>query len=253
MQGQIYRTRTKGSVKYLTFLLTPNQISSINNAQKIYCILFRPVKTLKDFLATVPVKSFNKDEILAHQGDASDQIYIVKKGIIRCYDISSEGNQQLIWLLSKDEIFPFTLLFDIDEKIRFFYSAFSDAEVYIANKKELADFLKSNPTVLYEICTEMTRKFDGLHHRVNATGKPKAREKILYTLAFIADRFQSDEPQTKQVELSLPLTHQDIADLVGLTRETAATTLKQLKDENFIDYENQRFIVYRDKIEKALW
>jgi len=218
-----------------------------------FCILNGPVKTLKDFLATVPVKKFNKDDILAHQGDESEQIYIVKSGIIRCYDISLEGNQQLIWLLSKDEIFPFTLLFEIDEKIRFFYSAFSDAEVYVVNKTELADFLKSKPKVLFEICAEMTRKFDGLHHRVNATGKPKAREKILHTLAFIADRFNADEPQNKQVELSLPLTHQDIADLVGLTRETTATTLKQLKDENFIDYENQRFLVHRDKIEKALW
>lgn len=204
-------------------------------------------------MATVPVKNFNKDEILVHQGDESDQIYIVKNGIIRCYDISLEGNQQLIWLLSKDEIFPFTLLFDIDKKIRFFYSAFSEAEVYIVNKNELADFLKSSPKVLFEICAEMTRKYDGLHHRVNATGKPKAREKILHTLAFIADRFNAYKPHDKQVKLSLPLTHQDIADLVGLTRETTATTLKQLKDENFIDYENQRFIVHRDKIEKALW
>lgn len=212
------------------------------------------MKVLEDFLAIAPTKSFNKGEILMHQGDDPQQAYIVKKGVVRCFDISSDGNQQLIWLVSEGEIFPASLLLQVDKTVRFFYSAFVDVEVYAVDKTEFAAFLKTNPDVLFEVCTEITRKLADLHYRVNATGKPKAREKILHSLAFLADRFKSyRKSKNKKVELSLPLTHQDIADLVGLTRETTATTLKNLKEEGFIDYDKQKFLVHREKIEKALW
>lgn len=209
--------------------------------------------TLEDFLAGAPTKKFNKDETLVQQDDKPKKIYIVKTGVIKCYDISLDGNQQLIWLVSKGDIFPISLLLNIDEKVRFFYSAFVDSEVYAVNKAELAAFLRANPDILFKVCSEITRKFNDLHYRVNATGKPKAREKILHTLAFVADRFKGYRRAGKEVELSLPLTHQDIANLVGLTRETTAATLKNLKDEGFVDYNKQRFLVHRDKIEKALW
>jgi CRP/FNR family transcriptional regulator, cyclic AMP receptor protein len=208
-------------------------------------------------LALAPTKRFDKDEILVHQDDKPNQIYIVKTGVVRCYDISLDGNQQLIWLASKGEMFPISLLLNTDKKVRFFYSAFTDAEVYLVDKAKLAGFLKANPDILFEVCTEIARKFNDLHHRINAAGKPKAREKILHTLAFVADRFtsyrRSGKRADKRVELSLPLTHQDIANLVGLTRETTAVTLKNLKDEGFVDYDKQRFFVHREKIEKALW
>ena len=209
------------------------------------------MKALKNFLAKAPTKKFKKNEIFVQQGKKLKQTYVVKTGVVRCYDISLDGNQQLIWLASEGEILPISQLFDIDEETRFFYSAFSNIEVYVTNKDELADFMKKNPDILFEVCAEITRKFSDLHYRVNATAKLKSREKILHTLAFIADRFKNRK-RSEQVELSLPLTHQDIASLVGLTRETTATTLKKLKDEGYINYNKDRFLVYRDKIEEML-
>lgn len=212
------------------------------------------MKALEKFLAAAPIKKFKKDETLIHQGDKLRKIYIVKTGVVKCCDFSLDGNEQLIWLAAEGEVLPISLLLNIDERARFFYSAFVDAEVYLVKKAEFTAFLKANPDTLYEVCSEITRCFNDLHHRVNATGKPKAREKILYTLAFVADRFKRRHHQdSKQVELSLPLTHQDIANLVGLTRETTAATLKGLKDEGYVDYNKKHFFVHRDKIEKALW
>lgn len=135
---------------------------------------------------------------------------------------------------------------------QFFYGAFSDVVLSAMDKQKFRAFLKRHPATLFDISTQVTQKYSDLEFRISAASKPKAREKILHTLAFIADRFPNGDGQ-RQVELSLPLTHQDIANLVGLTRETTATTLNQLRDEGFVKYDRLHFVVYRDKIENILW
>lgn len=212
------------------------------------------MKALEVFLAAMPVRKFSKDELLVQQDEPLKQTYAVKAGVVRCYDISLDGNQQLISLATEGEFFPLSEPLETDETATFFYSAFVDSEVYVVNRRRLALFLKANPATMLDLYTSMSRRLADLQHRVNAVAKPKAREKILHTLAFMADRFKSRRAGTDtSVEVTLPLTHQDIADLVGLTRETTTATLKCLRDEGFVEYDRQHFRIRRDKIQDALW
>jgi CRP-like cAMP-binding protein len=210
------------------------------------------MKSLTDFLSVSPVKKLAKGEVIVSQEESLRQSYVVKTGVIRCYDISLDGNQQLIWLVSAGELFPASTPLEADERAQFFYSAFVDSEVYVVNRRRLALFLKANPETLFDVYTDITRKLTDLQYRVNAAAKPKAREKILHTLAFIADRFKNRR-EGRDVEVSLPLTHQDIADLVGLTRETTTTTLRLLRKEGYVDYDKKHFLIRRDKIQDLLW
>jgi len=210
------------------------------------------VKPLEAFLAVSPVKKFRKDELLVQQDENLHQAYVVKTGAVRCYDISLDGNQQLIWIVTQGELFPASTPLEHEMKARFFYSAFVDSEIYVLNRRRLLSFLTANPNALLEVYTDITRVLADLQYRVGAVAKPKAREKILHTLAFIADRFRTRH-SGRRVEVSLPLTHQDIADLVGLTRETTTATLKALRNEGFLEYDHQRFVIRRDKIQEMLW
>lgn len=210
------------------------------------------VNMLETFLTGSPVRKFRKDELLVQQEDELRQTFVVKTGAVRCYDISLDGNQQLIWIVSAGELFPASAPLEAEVKAQFFYSAFVDSEVYVVNRRRLLSFLHSHPGALLEIYADINHKLADLQYRVDAATKPKAREKILHTLAFIADRFKSRHVG-QRVEVSLPLTHQDIADLVGLTRETTTATLNTLRDEGFVEYDRQRFFVYRDRIQETLW
>lgn len=210
------------------------------------------MSVLNKFARNLAVKRFERGQTILHQGDELKHVYIVKKGIVKCFDISLDGNEQIIWLAATGNIMPLSYVFDMSNRSLFFYSAFIDAELYIVDKQKLVDYLKSDPELLFDLCRLLTELFDDLHFRVNAAEKPKAQEKIMHTLAFLSDRFISKK-RGGHVEVALPLTHQDIASLVGLTRETTAVTLKKLKDEGFIDYDRTSLVVYRDKIEKTLW
>ena len=73
----------------------------------------------------------------------------------------------------------------------------------------------------------------------------QAESTILKLLAWLAKRFGQEVKQGKLIELRL--THQDIADLVGLTRVTVTRLLSDLEKQGMIQRQERYFIVLQDQ------
>lgn len=83
--------------------------------------------------------------------------------------------------------------------------------------------------------------------RVIALEQPRAREKILYTFYYLTYRFGKQiTPNTYMIKINL--THQMIADFIGLTRETTAIVLNQIKNDKILSYKRQKYLVNRAKL-----
>ncbi len=87
--------------------------------------------------------------------------------------------------------------------------------------------------------------------RINALEQSKANEKVLSTIHYLALRFGRDI-RPHRVEIQLPLTQQDLANFMGLTRETASMELKKLQKKGVINYSNQRYIVNTNTLDSYL-
>ncbi len=206
------------------------------------------------FVQSQPVRKFSKDSIMVYQAEVPQSMYAIRSGFVKIYDLSSDGNEQMIGLAGKYDFIPSELLFSKDIAAQFFYAAFTPVEVYVVNKAELSNRIRNNPEALYAIVQTISSKYHGLRHHLTAVQKPKAREKIVYVLYFLALYFVVGDHRYQEQSLqkvAIPLTQQDIANLVGVTRETAAHELKQLKSEGFITYNKSAFFI-RDTLESLI-
>lgn len=206
---------------------------------------------LQRFIAQHPIKKFDRNQVILCQGDTPSVVYAIRKGFIKGYDINAQGVEQLIWFGTPGDICPSVWLFSTSDSLLWFYSSFDRVEAHVIDKQELRDFLAKHPAALLKLTNRMARLATDLMHRLNAVGKPKAEEKIVHTLAFFADRF-TESKKVGARRISLPFTQQDLANLLGLTRETVAKELKRLKEEKYITYNRWRFVVYRDRINELL-
>jgi CRP/FNR family transcriptional regulator len=208
---------------------------------------------VQDFVCEYPVRQFDRNQTILLKGDAPETIFAIKSGFVKGYDIDAIGNEQLIWLGARGDVFPMGWALGIHDEVDYFYSAFSDVELYAVDRQALQEFLRTSHSALFEITKRLTKRLtDALRH-LNAAEKAKAEEKILHTLYFLSLRFghlENGDETTR--EITLPITHQDIANLLGLTRETVTVELKKLKDQGIIDYDKSRFIVHQDKLELLL-
>ncbi|MFA5003821.1 MAG: Crp/Fnr family transcriptional regulator [Candidatus Saccharimonadales bacterium] len=208
--------------------------------------------SLIKFFRKHPTKRYMKGETIVHQGDTPPCLYAIKSGFVKAYDINSEGSEQLVWFGSQPDIFP-TVFFNerLLRPATFFYSAFSNVELHCIDAAKLKKYLRENVEGLYDMYQLTAQRYIDLMMRLGAVEKPKAADKIIYTLDFLASRYHG-AVKGDDVEVSLPLTHQDIANLVGLTRETTAMELKKLKDKGYIFYDKWHFTVNRQKLEDRL-
>jgi CRP/FNR family cyclic AMP-dependent transcriptional regulator len=208
---------------------------------------------VQDFVCEYPVRQFDRNQTILLKGDVPETVFAIKSGFVKGYDIDAIGNEQLVWLGAKGDVFPMTWAIALQEDVDYFYSAFTDVELYAVERKALLNFLKTNHSALFEITKRLTTRLaDALRH-LNAAEKAKAEEKILHTLYFLSLRFgHLENGDDSAREITLPITHQDIANLLGLTRETVTVELKKLKDQGVVDYDKTRFIVHQDKLEGML-
>lgn len=206
---------------------------------------------LQKFINQHPIKKFERDQVILCQGDSPTVVYAIRKGYIKGYDINSQGVEQLVWFGAPGDICPAIWLYSQIESLPMFFSSFNRVEAHILDKQELLEFLEKHPKALLDFTKRITQLATDLAIRLNAVEKPKAEEKIAHTLAFFSDRF-AESKRSGIRKISLPFTQQDLASLLGLTRETVAKELKRLKEEKYITYNRWRFVVYRDRIEELL-
>lgn len=201
------------------------------------------VEAIKQF----PLRTFAKGEAILQAGQPADTLYAIRKGFAKVDSISNSGTQQLVWIASRYDIIPTESLFRSRGELHFYYSALTDLEVYVIPKKEFLVMCEKDPAVMREIAVSMSAHYDDLLIRLRSVEQSSVREKLIYTLHYIATRFSGDSV-VRLTDLGLHLSHQDIARMIGATRETTAIELKQLKDAGLVMYTRTEFIIYTDKL-----
>jgi CRP/FNR family cyclic AMP-dependent transcriptional regulator len=191
---------------------------------------------LRAFLDRHQVKKFKKGEIIIFQGEAPRHAYAVKSGTVKAYNLSVNGDEKPVSFYQADSIFPATWVFGKVPSAIYYYEAFTDeVEVYVIDQQQLLSFIKKSPELLYQELEKLLIEQLGGSMRLNALQHSRASDKLIYTLHYLA-LTHGQTIGTGLLEITLDLTHQDFANLTGLTRETAATELNKLKKQGIISY-----------------
>lgn len=182
------------------------------------------------------MRTFKKGEIIIFQGEAPRTAYVVKSGTVKAYNLSVNGDEKPVAFYPIDHVFPSTWVYGKASSAVYYYEAFTpEVEVYLIDRDEFVNFIKKRPELLYQELERLLSYELGGSLRLNALQHSRASDKLVYTLHYLA--MTHGKPlQDKIVEITLDLTHQDFANLTGLTRETAATELNKLKKQRVIDY-----------------
>lgn len=203
---------------------------------------------LEAFLKAYIVRSFKKGEIIIFQGEAPRTAYVMKKGIVKAYNLSANGDEKPVAFYSQLETFPGAWVFGKMPSAIYYYEAFTDdVEIYLVPRTDYYDFIRHHPNAMFDELMRYVIDHIGKSMRLNALQHSRAGDKLIYTLHYLA-LSHGNLIAPRIMEINLTLTHQDFANLTGLTRETAATELNKLKHLGIINY--GKHTPYRIKLDK---
>lgn len=194
-----------------------------------------PLAKWQEFLHDFPLITRSKSQILLFQGEAPRFAHIIKKGVVKTYNVSGQGIEQLIAFETELNAFPFTWIWGKAPSSLYYYEALSDCEVYCVPRDRYINFISSDNELLTNELKRHAHDEVGHTLRLNALLNLKARDKLIHTLHYLAQAY-GQLIDGSIVQINLRLTQQDFANLVGITRETAATELNKLKRMGVIFY-----------------
>lgn len=210
-------------------------------------------KLLKDFAVKYPTRTYRKGEIIIFQGEAPRCTFIIQSGVVKAYNLSIHGDEKPVGFYTGYDSFPGTWIYDKVPSAIYYYEAFTaECTVYLVPRDDYVTLVKANPQMaLAELDKYVTNELS-LSMQLNALQHSRANEKLMYTLHYLTithGKIAGDKIR----EITLHLTHQDFANLTGLTRETAATELNKLKHKGVIAYgKNQPYTVNLAKLQAIL-
>lgn len=206
---------------------------------------------LESFFSQFKHLTFKKGEILIRANDDPQGIFYLKKGTVKQYSISKDGEEQTLTLYKPISYFPMMWAINNTQNT-YYFEALTEVEVYRAPKEEVLAFIKKEPDVLYDLTSRIYSGMHGLLSRMEYLLFNSAYNKILFTLINNATRF--GEKNAKNGEIRLKMTHKDIAAFSGLTKETISREIKKLEEKNLIKNTNQLlFFENMNRLEEELF
>ena len=196
------------------------------------------------------IKHFSKDETIIHGFNGPQGVYLIKKGYVKAYTITKSGQENLLLIHDEGEFIPLIWALDGVHTEGLYYQAMSDVTVLKTTKEQLRAAMDKNTWLSQEVLKQSVNIITAYAQRMETLGLRSARERLIAELLNLTEMF--GKPHGSEVLIGAPLTHQDIANSINMTRETATRALGQLFDEGLVKQVDHLFTVRRiDKLEEA--
>lgn len=197
---------------------------------------------MEDVFAGLPSHKLNKGQILIYEGDSISNIYMLVDGFVKVFTINVTGNQRTIIVYAPGEFFPLASFLSGYGSARYFYECMTDVELKTMPQQAFQDKIKDNLAIGEKLITYSYEMSNQFVERIETLSAHSARQKVAALLHYLAGK--TGEPANGKTRLKLPLTSQDIAEMCGLTRETASMQLQRMKKEGVIS--GRRNLVIND-------
>ena len=192
------------------------------------------------------IRLFSKGEILVQGDEVPSAVFLIRSGYVKAYSVSQLGQQNLLLIHGANEIMPLPWALDGPQKLGVFYEAMSEVRVFSTSKNSLRSAMGANSWLTEQIMRQLVNTFTVYAQRIQSLGYRIPRERVISCLLDLATRFGHQTPD-HHIVIEAPITHQDIADSINMTRETASRALEQLTKDGLLVQNDHLFIINDEK------
>ncbi|WP_347491627.1 Crp/Fnr family transcriptional regulator [Desulfoscipio sp. XC116] len=194
---------------------------------------------------------YPKDHVIFAAGDIADRVYLLESGWVKIYRISVDGKRVTVGSIrSPGELMGLAeALLGVDRIC--FAGAINNVTMVVLTKKKFEELMAQYPFLsikVAELLAVRMREAEAIIHEMVCWQAPG---RLAHMLIKMGERM--GEPTKNGIKINLQLTHEELASMVGTSRQTVTSFLNTFKHENSIVYEGKSIrIVNPDKLAKWL-
>lgn len=207
----------------------------------IFSILEEP--QLKEITGKINRRTYKKGEIIFFEGDISDKLYVINSGKVKVFKYTKEGKEQILYIVSSGDFLGDLSLLKKDE-FKFNAEALEDVSICQLTKDDFDAVVRENPEIALKILEVLYERIFKLENLVQSLSTKDIETRISGLLLGLIKDF--GEPQGNIIKLELPLSREDMANYIGVTRETISRKLNSMQEEGIITLQGNKTIILND-------
>jgi CRP-like cAMP-binding protein len=188
----------------------------------------------------VQTRRFAKHAVLVYEGDPGDALFIVVKGNVAVTRLSNEGKESILSILKEGDFFGEMGVLDASPRSATI-KALGDVEVAILSRKDFLEMLARSAQMSLRLVLTLSSRLRATNQAIQAASYQDIRTRLASLLLNLEKNF--GERVEGGTRLTLRLTNQEMANMIGTTRETVNRMLNRFWDEKLIDMRTANVVV----------
>ena len=200
-----------------------------------------PRSVLEEVSNFTTLRTRAKNSYVYHPGDPSEVLFILKEGRIKVGNYSDDGREVIKAIIRPGELFGEMGLAGEEKRNEFAITMKEECSFYIVYVADLKVVMRDNPELSLRLIDRIGSRIRRTESRLESIIFKNSRTRVVEFINEMVDsvgRGFGDE-----VLLEHFLTHQDIANLTGTSRQFVTSVLNELKRDNIIKFDRNTILV----------
>ncbi|MDF9406765.1 Crp/Fnr family transcriptional regulator [Pelotomaculum isophthalicicum JI] len=196
---------------------------------------------LEEIAGQFTVQVYLRNNVIFIENEKGDNLYVVRKGSLKIYRTVEDGREIML-----DVLFPGCFFGEMALLDNFRRSASvqtrEKSELLVMPGKIFATLVRQHPTIAFNIILVMSRRLRLANLQMESLALKDARSRIINAILRISQRQQNQE-SSSVLRYGINLTHQEIGDFSGTSRETVTRVVQELQEKKLISLKKRRLVV----------
>jgi len=197
----------------------------------------------------ITIKWFRKNETILHEEDTNEFMYMIFSGQVKVIKTTGEGKEIILSMHQSGNFFGEMSLID-GKTIPASVVATEESLISLISKKEFFSMLYAQKKVLENLLSILSSRLRNSWDSIKLLSFNQASQRIRTLFFMLADEYGNKTDEG--VRLDIQLSHQEISEMTGLTRETVTRVLDKWQKIGEITIHKNKFIRLNPSFHKRI-
>jgi len=185
---------------------------------------------IQDTISLGPVRVYPDKTSIYHQGDETARIYRVNSGVVMTYRLLANDERQITGFCTEGDFFGLSS----NETYRDNAITVTSSGIQSIKVSEIA----SDPKLQSFILTHSCKKVEDTQNLLATLTRKSSEARVAAFLVMLAERKYRVAKTAKEIRIKMPMSRSDIADYLGISRETVSRRLTDFQSAGVINLED---------------
>ena len=186
------------------------------------------------------MRRFPKNSTVYLPADQSDGVLLLAEGRVKICSVTPDGKQTILTFVEPGDVFGELALFDNGDREEF-ARATDDSTVVLMPAEAVRKVAEENPYLAMRITRLVGLRRKRVERRLKYLLFRPNRERLVHLLLELAEDY--GKVSGAEIEIGIKLSHQDLASVIGSTRESVTLILGQMQSEGLVRIGRRKIVI----------